>query len=108
MRWELSTRRVAVANGRRSRRRWNLALAMVTAMLGACSQPLPDADTPAGRLYVAQCGLCHAAYAPGLLTPAMWEIQVARMDEYRRRRGAPPLDAAERKIILDYLRAHAG
>jgi mono/diheme cytochrome c family protein len=92
---------------RRSRPRaigWTLVLACLGV---ACTHPLPDADSPGGRVYALECGVCHVPYAPGLLTPAMWEIQVARMDEYRRRRGMPPLDPAARRAILDYLRSHA-
>ena len=97
------------ADGSRTRAPgWWVSLGAGAALLAACSRPLPDAETPAARAYVAQCGICHAAYAPGLLTAAMWEIQVARMDEYRRRRGMPPLGTTDRQVILDYLRAHAG
>ena len=74
----------------------------------ACARPLPDPESPGAQVYAAQCGMCHRAYDPGLMTPAMWEIQVARMDEQRARRGLPPLADGDRRAILDYLRAHAG
>ncbi len=76
--------------------------------LGACSRPLPDAESPGARAYAEQCGICHTAYAPGSLTPAMWEVQMARMDELRLRRGLAPLDATQRRLILGYLSAHGG
>jgi len=94
----------------RNRRRAAAARALPVALLLAagCTRPLPEAESPAAKLYVAQCGMCHVAYHPGLMTPAMWEVQVARMDEQRSRRGLPPLAADDRRVILEYLRAHAG
>jgi hypothetical protein len=44
---------------------------------------------------------------PRSLTAAMWEIQVGRMQETMRRRGARPLDEQEQALVLDYLRSHA-
>jgi hypothetical protein len=77
-------------------------------LLAACSRPLPDDSSPGAVAYVQQCGLCHPAHHPGLLTSEMWKIQVARMAEIRARRGLPPLAPAEEKLILDYLTSHAG
>jgi hypothetical protein len=74
----------------------------------ACSRPLPDPDSPGAKAYVQECGLCHAPHDPGLLTPAMWQVQVERMEEQRRRRGLPPMTPDQTKLILDYLTAHAG
>ena len=93
-----------------TRRRAAAARVLPIALLfvAGCTRPLPEAESPAAKLYVAQCGMCHVAYHPGLMTPAMWEIQVARMDEQRGRRGLPPLAADDRRVILQYLRAHAG
>lgn len=88
--------------------RASLALAAVALGAAGCAQPLPDAESPAARIYAEQCGLCHRPYAPRLMTAAMWEIQVARMDEMRARRGVPPLGPADRATILEYLRDHAG
>jgi mono/diheme cytochrome c family protein len=92
------------------RRAWpwpRLAIAAGIAF-AACARPLPDAESPGARAYAAQCGMCHRPYPPGVLTSAMWDIQVARMDEMRRRRGMPPLGDTERRLILEYLHAHAG
>jgi len=83
-----------------------LAASLVVA---ACSQqPLPDAATPGAIAYAQQCGLCHPAHQPALLTAGMWKVQVTRMADLRMRRGLPPLTAAEETLILDYLTAHAG
>jgi hypothetical protein len=91
--------------GRGSGSRW---LALALAVAAACSRPLPEGDSPAARVYVQECGLCHPPIHPGLMTPAMWRIQVGRMDELRKRRGLQPLDAAHRALIVDYLDRNAG
>jgi hypothetical protein len=77
-------------------------------LLAACSRPLPDPDSQEAIVYVQQCGLCHPAHHPGLLTAEMWKIQVARMADMRARRNLPPLTPAEEKMILEYLTSHAG
>ena len=84
------------------------ALTLLATLLGGCSRPLPDPESPGARAYAEQCGLCHVAYPPGALTAAMWEVQVNRMDQMRHGRGLPPLEGEQRRVILDYLRAHAG
>ena len=37
----------------------------------------------------------------------MWEIQVEKMRETMRRRGARPLSDDEQALVLGYLKAHA-
>jgi len=90
----------------RSRRARRMALAL--GVVAACSRPLPESDSPEARVYVRECSLCHPPIQPGLMTPAMWRIQVDRMDELRRRRGLAPLEASQRAIILRYLDRNAG
>jgi hypothetical protein len=85
-----------------------VAAGLLLALAGCAPQPLPDADSPGAIAYAQQCGLCHPAHQPSLLTAEMWKIQVARMMELRTRRGLPPLSAAEQQLILDYLTSHAG
>jgi len=77
-------------------------------LLGCSPQPLPDAGSPGAVAYATQCGLCHPAHQPSLLTAEMWKVQVGRMAEMRARRGMAPLSAGEEKLILDYLTSHAG
>jgi hypothetical protein len=79
-----------------------VAAGLLLALAGCAPQPLPDADSPGAIAYAQQCGLCHPAHQPSLLTAEMWKIQV------RTRRGLPPLSAAEQQLILDYLTSHAG
>jgi len=90
-----------------NRRPWS-GLRALALLLVACSRPLPDAESPAAVTYVRQCGLCHPAHHPGLLTAEMWKVQVARMAEMRARRNLPPLTPDEERTILDYLTSHAG
>lgn len=85
---------------------WAVIVGVTTAAAG-CSHALPDPDSPGAQLYQARCGTCHALHEPRSLTAAMWEIQVTKMRETMRRRGARPLTEAEEAIVLDYLRAHA-
>lgn len=81
-------------------------VALVVALVSACAPPLPDAESPGAQLYRARCGGCHRLYAPGVLTAAMWEIQMERMRHEMARRGAEPLDAIEQDTVLRYLQAH--
>ena len=86
-----------------------LAVAAFTLLaLAGCQQPLPEQDSYAGQLYVRQCGRCHQPYNPHAMTAAMWEIQIPKMDEKIRQAGLPPLEVAQKQVILDYLERNAG
>lgn len=88
-------------------RRVGLALALVWSIGTGCSPSVPEADTPAARLYVNRCGGCHQLHAPGSLTAAMWDMQVERMQGELVRRGIPPLSKDERQTLLTYLHRHS-
>lgn len=77
-------------------------------LASACDNALPEAGSADAELYVRECGVCHVAYPPSLLKPAMWEIQIGRMDDFRRQRGMPPMSNGDRRAILEYLSRHAG
>ena len=84
-------------------------LAVILAgVLSACSRPLPEEGSPQAILYAARCGGCHAPYAPGSMVPAMWKLQVDRMDQKYRAAGLPIPSGPERDQILDYLVRNAG
>ncbi len=85
---------------------WVVVAGMVAVVAG-CTHALPDSDSPGAQLYAARCGTCHALHEPRALTSAMWEVQVNRMRETMRRRGATPLTDDEQTLVLGYLRAHA-
>jgi hypothetical protein len=89
---------------RGARRSVGLASLIVVA---GCTHALPDADSPGAQIYAARCGTCHALHEPRALTAAMWEIQVEKMRETMRRRGARPLTDDEQALVLNYLKAHA-
>jgi hypothetical protein len=77
--------------------------------LGGCQrQPLPEQDSYAGQLYLRQCGQCHSPYNPRAMTAAMWEIQIPKMEDKIRQAGLPPLEAAQKQTILEYLARNAG
>jgi len=89
--------------------RITLALAtFIFIALAGCQQPLPDQDSYAGRLYKRRCGQCHQPYNPHAMTAAMWEVQVPKMEEKIRQAGLPPLETAQKQVILDYLARNAG
>jgi cytochrome c5 len=77
------------------------------AVAAGCARTLPDADSPGAQIYQTRCGTCHPLHEPRSLTAAMWEIQVQKMRETMRRRGARPLTEDEEAVLLSYLRAHA-
>jgi hypothetical protein len=79
----------------------------IAAVLAGCSQPLPEPESPAAKLYAQRCNECHRVFGPGTLTAAMWEFQVERMQGEMVRRGFPPLNSDEKNLVLDYLRRHS-
>jgi hypothetical protein len=82
--------------------------ALIFLALAGCQQPLPEQDSYAGQLYVRRCGQCHQPYNPHAMTAAMWEVQVPKMDDKIRQAGLPPLEPAQKQVILDYLARNAG
>ena len=52
---------------------------VLTASLAGCSVELPEPDSPGARVLATRCGGCHRLYAPGTMTVAMWDLQLARM-----------------------------
>lgn len=89
--------------------RWlrRVILGLLYVSLTACEATLPEPDSEGARLYRQRCSGCHRLYHPGLLTPEMWQFMLARMDTEFVRLGRLPLSATERRIIFDYLNAHA-
>ena len=89
---------------------WSIggALLAATFLVSCQKSKMPDEGGYAAQLYVKRCGQCHQAYNPSLMTAAMWEVQVDRMQERMKQIGISPLSADERKVILDYLSSHAG
>jgi mono/diheme cytochrome c family protein len=86
-----------------------ILLSGAIALFSACqSAKLPDAGSYPARLYAKRCGACHSVYNPHEMTAAMWAFQVKAMEGRMREAGMPPLTAAERKTILNYLEHNAG
>lgn len=65
--------------------------------------PLP-ADTPAS--YKTECGSCHMAYQPGLLSAGDWQRIMAGLDEHFGTDAT--VDAPARQEIGRFLESHAG
>ncbi len=98
--------------GVRSRRRFGSLLAAVLACIAlsasACTKEMPEAGTPGARAYRAKCSGCHVLFHPSLLTAEMWKTQVRLMEEGEFKRRGLKLTDEERRLIVDYLSAHAG
>lgn len=88
-------------------RPWCWFLGLATLGVG-CSVNLPDPDSPGAKLYAARCSGCHRVYEPSALKYEMWKIKVDAMQGEMARRGVDPLTEAERTVLLDYLKRHAG
>jgi hypothetical protein len=69
--------------------------------------PIPDAGSPAARLYVRRCGPCHAVPHPARLAYPGWVQMLSLMERRMAESGMRPLSDAERNEILGYLKAHA-
>lgn len=61
---------------------------------------------PADPSYVAECGSCHPAYPPGLLSAASWGRVMQGLDKHFGSDAS--VDAATHAHIDRYLRDHAG
>jgi hypothetical protein len=76
-------------------------------MLGAASAFAQQSPSSAGTTsWRSECGGCHVAYPPRLLTAADWRIVMDRLD--RHYGGDASLDAAAASEIGRFLEAHAG
>lgn len=80
----------------------------VAAAIAGCTSPdLPEPSSTGATLYRERCGGCHNLLSPSMLTAAMWEFQVQRMQGEMVRRGFAPLTTDEIKVLLAYLERHA-
>jgi hypothetical protein len=88
----------------------HFALISFTALIifaGCAPKPLPEDGTATEQLYVHRCGVCHRAYTPSTLTPAMWQLQVDAMELKISAAGMPPLTSDDKQAILAYLERHS-
>jgi len=88
-------------------RRILTAVALALAAVG-CDARLPDPESQGAQVMRQRCGGCHRVYAPSGMTFEMWQLQVGRMRERFAQAGRPWLSADEERVLLDYLRQHAG
>lgn len=92
----------------RNRRRLGVVGAAALLILAGCApKPLPEDGTATAQLYVHRCGVCHRAYAPSTLTPAMWQLQVDAMELKISAAGMSPLTPDDKQAILAYLERHS-
>lgn len=85
-----------------------LALSSVAFWLSACERSLPEEGTRAATIFRERCGVCHSAPMPSATKFATWEMILARMDGLMARSPVGPLPAADRAVIVDYLRRNSG
>ncbi|MFQ5581593.1 MAG: hypothetical protein ACE5F3_03075 [Mariprofundaceae bacterium] len=69
--------------------------------------PIPDADSPQARVYVAKCSGCHVLPHPKRLHFEQWRHMLKLMDRRMAEREVPLPSIEERQAIVDYLKAHA-
>src|SRR2546429_7422633 len=81
---------------------------LLTLLVGGigCNASLPEPESPGAHLYQQRCSGCHRLYAPSVLTPTMWQLIVARLEQELQRRGLPPLQPAGRQPILGCLQTY--
>jgi cytochrome c553 len=91
-------RRIGCAGG--------VALLLALAALAGPAQADERRGAPADPRYVAECGSCHLAYPPGLLSAASWERLLRGLDKHFGSDAS--VDAATLAHIDRYLRDHAG
>jgi hypothetical protein len=95
-------------SSRRHRRRLGVvSIAALIIFAGCAPKPLPEDGTATEQLYVHRCGVCHRAYTPSTLTPAMWQLQVDAMELKISAAGMPPLTSDDKQTILAYLERHS-
>jgi len=89
------------------------ALALTSIMAAAVTgcatgpTPIPDAGSPAARLYVSKCGLCHPLPHPKRNSYREWQHLLALMQQRMAERGMPVLTGEEKETLLGYLQRHA-
>lgn len=82
-----------------------LLIALLAASLPAFADRLPlPADTPAS--YRSECGSCHLAYPPALLSAADWQRTLEKLAQHFGSDAQP--DAAQLKEIAAFLERNAG
>jgi len=87
-----------------------LLLAILLSPLLGCRPkptPLPEPDTPGGKLYRARCSVCHSLPHPKRMRYAQWEHMLSVMDKRMEHRKMKPLSEEERRAILEYLKRNA-
>ena len=67
---------------------------------------LPDADSPAARLFAERCSACHTLPHPKRLDWPHWQHMLRVMKQRMEARGMA-MTTEEWRMIADYLRAHA-
>ncbi len=86
-------------------KKWLMAFTLVlgSTMAHADGEKL---SVPANQKWKTECGSCHIAYPPQLLTAGNWQNLMAELDKHFDANAI--LDANDNKEILDFLQRYAG
>jgi hypothetical protein len=79
--------------------------AILLAALAAAPAAADDVRVPPNPAYKAECGSCHVAYPPQLLSAASWRQLMAGLDEHFGSDAS--LEPALGKELGEFLAAHA-
>lgn len=81
--------------------------ATILFLAAGCQVELPEPESPAAKLYLEKCSVCHSAKHPKILPIRIWKKQVKRMEEKVKTSGVrEPLTEEELRIIIEYLEKH--
>ena len=83
-----------------------MLIAMLWTVPASAATPIPDADSPGGKLYAARCSACHALPHPKRLDWPRWRHMLGVMKQRMNERGMRMRDEEWRRIAA-YLKSHA-
>jgi len=84
-------------------------MAPLLGLLGCVSgpTPIPNAESPAAKLFVEKCGTCHAVPHPKRNSAEEWQHLIPLMEQRINERGMDALTNKQRETIQAYLQTHA-
>ena len=85
---------------------WTAALMFIAMLAGRPAHAGEHRYTNADPTYRAECGSCHLAYPPALLSAAAWTVVFDRLDRHYGVDAS--LDAATARKLREYATAQAG
>lgn len=84
----------------------SVAAALLLAGLAGTAAADRDRLVPLSPTYVGECGACHVAFPPSLLSAGSWQRLMGRLDRHFGTDAS--LDPAKQRELTAWLAAHAG